>query len=57
MLSSEKKRIQIIIMIQLMGISILDLMKCLYAKLGTSIPDVNMMLSIKRYTVRTPKSD
>ena len=55
MLSDEKKSIQIII--QLTGISILDLIKYLYAKLGTSIPDVAVTLPIKRYTVRTPKPD
>ena len=48
MLSDKKKSFQIII--QLMGISILDLIKCLYAKLGTSIPDVDVTLSIKIYS-------
>ena len=41
----KRKKNQIII--QLMVISILDLIKCLYAKLGTSIPDVDVTLSIK----------
>ena len=55
MLSDEKRQNQIII--QLMGVSILDLIKCLYAKLGTSIPGVDVTLSIKIYTVKTPKPD
>ena len=44
MLSGLKKNNQIII--QLMSLSCVDQIKCLYAKLGTSMTDVDVTLSI-----------
>ena len=55
MLSDERKRIHLIIQFmdifvdhqQIYPLTKNDLMKYLYAKIGTSIPDVDMKISIK----------